>query len=88
MAAMARRADPERIFQARKAATIERLIGDGIPRAMVDAWIESYEGGDADMHRSRADPNFWDNAYNYARGEYDRGHQPPGPPDTSSDPTP
>jgi hypothetical protein len=82
---MAGRADPERIFQAKNAATIERLVGEGIPRSMVDAWIESYEGGDADMHRARGDPNFWQNAHHYARGEYDPRHKPPPPPDTSSD---
>jgi hypothetical protein len=32
---MSRQADPERIFVAKKAATIERLVGDGIPRASV-----------------------------------------------------
>jgi hypothetical protein len=83
---VARRSDPERTFQARKAAAIERLVSGGIPRDRVHAWIESYEGGDADVHRARADPAaFWESAYRFARGEFDRGHMPPPLPDASSD---
>jgi hypothetical protein len=34
------------------------------------------------MHRARGNPSFWDNAYHFARGEYDRGHKPRPAPDT------
>ena len=78
---MGRRADPVRTYQASKAATIERLVGEGIPRVMVERWIESYEGGDADLHRAWADPAaFFENAYHYARDAYDRGEKPPPAP--------
>lgn len=43
--------DWESEFRMQKSATIERLVREGIPRPMVVAWIESYEGGDADLHR-------------------------------------
>jgi hypothetical protein len=39
MAAMSRRADPARIDVAPEAALRNRLIGDGVPEAMADAWI-------------------------------------------------
>jgi hypothetical protein len=82
---VSRRADPERIFAAKKAATIERLVGDGIPRTTVEAWVESWEGGAADIHDLRRDLDFWENGYQYVRREYDAGHKPPPPPDISSD---
>lgn len=73
-------------FQAHRRDTIERLVREGIPRRLVNAWIESYEGGDADLHRAYAAPvAFWANAYHFTRHEWKLGHQPPGPPDTSSD---
>ena len=40
---MARRADPARIDDARKAATQNRLIGTGIDEATADAWIARWE---------------------------------------------
>lgn len=82
---MSRHSTPERIFAARRAATIERLVGDGIPRTDVLAWIESYEGGAADLHDLRRDPAFWENAQAYVTRESSAGHRPPPPPDTSSD---
>jgi hypothetical protein len=36
---MARRADPERIYQAGRAAIRNRLIGTGLDEATGDAWI-------------------------------------------------
>lgn len=74
-------------YKAQKAIAIERLVREGIPRRKVEAWIESYEGGDADLHRAWAAPvAFWSNAYHFTRHEWKLGHEPPPPPDTSSDP--
>ncbi|MBA2382061.1 MAG: hypothetical protein H0V73_08120 [Chloroflexi bacterium] len=81
---MGHRPDSERIFAARKAATIERLDGVGIPRADL-RWVESYDGGAAGLHDLRRDPAFCDNAYQYATREHAAGHRPPPPPDTSSE---
>ena len=83
---MSRSPDPERIFTAKRAATLERLINDhGVPRTWAEAWLESYEGGAADLHDLRRDPMFWENAYNYARREYEAGNRPPPEPDVTSD---
>jgi hypothetical protein len=84
---MSRAPDSERIFAARKAAALERLVRDhGILRADAIAWLESYEGGAADLHDLRRDPDFWENGYRFALHEYKAGNRPPPPPDISSDP--
>lgn len=61
---MSRSPDPERIFAAKRAAILERLVSDaGIPREWATAWLDrattwldSYEGGAADIHDLRRDP--------------------------------
>lgn len=40
---MPRRADPARIDEARRAATRNRLIGEGLSEATADAWLASWE---------------------------------------------
>jgi hypothetical protein len=40
---MARRPDPERIDQARRAANRNRLIGEGVTEETADAWIAAWE---------------------------------------------
>jgi hypothetical protein len=40
---MARRSTPERIDQARRAATRNRLIGEGATETTADAWIAAWE---------------------------------------------
>jgi hypothetical protein len=40
---MSRRSTPERIDEARRAATRNRLIGDGAPEETADAWIAAWE---------------------------------------------
>jgi hypothetical protein len=82
---VARGSNPERIFAAQKAGTIERLVGGGVPREWAESWVESWEGGAADLHDLRRDPFFWDNGYRYARAEFDAGHKPPPAPDVRSD---
>jgi hypothetical protein len=39
---MARRSTPERIDQAREAATRNRLIGDGVTPSTADAWLAAW----------------------------------------------
>jgi hypothetical protein len=40
---MSRRSTPERIDEARRAATRSRLIGEGVTEATADAWIAAWE---------------------------------------------
>lgn len=75
----------ERIFAARRKGTLSRLVGDGVPREWAEAWVASWEGGATDNHDLRRDDDFWPRGYAYAKREYDAGHRPPPPPDTSSD---
>jgi hypothetical protein len=82
---MSRRADPERIFAARKAATIERLVADGVPRSKAEAWIASWESGIADVDDVRQDPRFWESGYIFAHRQWELGDKPPSPRDPSSD---
>lgn len=83
---MSQAPDPERIFAARKAAGLERLVRDhGILRGHAIAWLESYEGGAADLHDLRRDPAFRENGHQFARQEHNAGHRPP--PDVSSQAT-
>jgi hypothetical protein len=82
---MSRRADPERIFAARKAATIERLVADGVPRSMAEAWIASWESGIADVDDVRQDPRFWESGYIFAHRQWELGDKPSLPRDPSSD---
>ncbi len=42
MRAMSRRSTPERIYEARRAATHNRLIGDGATEDAADAWIAAW----------------------------------------------
>ncbi len=41
--AMARRADPVRIDEARRTATRNRLVGEGVTETTADAWITAWE---------------------------------------------
>jgi hypothetical protein len=45
---MSRRSTPERIDEARRAATRNRLIGDGVTEATADAWIAVWEAAAAE----------------------------------------
>jgi hypothetical protein len=79
------RPDSERIFYAKKAGTIERLVGFGIPRDWVMRWIADYERQE-DPLEGRYAATYWPTAYEHVLALYVAGQRPP--PDTSSDPTP
>ena len=56
---MSRRSTPERIDAARRAATRDPLIGDGVTEETVDAWIAAWEAQAAqdDLERGSA---YWE----------------------------
>ncbi len=70
------RPDPERIFAARKAATLERLVTENrLPLAEASAWIELVlvSAGDHDKAPS---PAFWEDAYRIIVAEFEAGRPP------------
>jgi hypothetical protein len=66
---MSRRSTPERLDEARHAATQHRLILDGVTEASADSWIEAWEAQAArdGLQRGAA---YWDAAWAWiARGK-------------------
>ena len=56
---MSRRADPDRIDEARRAATRNRLIGEGVTESTADAWIAAWETRAAEDGIDRGNA-YWD----------------------------
>jgi len=67
---------PERIFTARRAAAVERLIGFGIPRGWVKRWVEEYEER-SDPLEGRFAATYWDTVYERVVARYVGGEKPP-----------
>jgi hypothetical protein len=61
---MARRADPERIFEAGRVAIRNRLIGDGLRDVTADDWIARWEGHAARDGVPR-DGRYWEAGWNW-----------------------
>jgi hypothetical protein len=61
---MARRADPARLEEARRAATRNRLIGDGVPDERADALIAAWDSEAARRELPR-DVRYWDGAWDW-----------------------
>jgi hypothetical protein len=59
---MARRSTPERLDVARRAATIERLVSDGMLRDAATAAVAAWEARTAQDGRARSSDD-WDAAY-------------------------
>ena len=61
---MSRRSTPERIDEARRAATRSRLIGEGVTESTADAWIAAWEAQAAEdgMERGAA---YWEAAWDW-----------------------
>jgi hypothetical protein len=78
---MARPADPQRVFAAGKAATIERLVDYGIQRDWVERWVAEYEIRE-DILEVRWAATYWDDAYEHVIKQYVTGHQPPHHPES------
>jgi len=56
---MARRPDPERIYQSQRAATLERLVSAGLERQRADAGLTAY----VEEHGRPAGVLGWDAAF-------------------------
>ena len=60
---MARRADPERISEARRAALRNRLVDeDRLPPELADLWTLGWMTEAGDQGRDRLSASFWDGA--------------------------
>ena len=61
---MSRRSTPERIDAARRAATRNRLIGEGATEPTADAWIAAWEAQAAQDGLAR-DSAYWQAAWDW-----------------------
>lgn len=57
---VARRADPERIYQARRHAARSRLRGQGVPENRAEAWIAAWEDSPGARSLDRFTAAYWD----------------------------
>jgi hypothetical protein len=73
---VSRAPNPQRIFAARRAATIERLVSFGILRDYVIPWIGAYEA-ENDPLEGRYAGDCWDKAYETVHAAYVAGEKPP-----------
>jgi hypothetical protein len=73
---MSRRADPERIHEARRAATIERLVGEGELRDRAEALVAAWEA-QADQDALERDGRYWEAARRWLAAQRARSpHEP------------
>ena len=56
---VSRRADPERIYTARRAAHLSRLSGSGMPEDRAEAWCAAREAEAARIGREGHELMFW-----------------------------
>ena len=72
---MSRRSTPERLDQARCAATRQRLIGQGVTGATTDAWIAAWEA-QADQGGLPRDGRYWERGWEWIAAERERRTRP------------
>jgi hypothetical protein len=74
---MSRRADPARIDDARRAATRNRLMGEGMTEATADAWIAAWQEQAArdGLERGAA---YWDAGWTWLAVQRKHRARPPG----------
>lgn len=65
---MSRRSTPERIDEARRAATRNRLIGEGLAPTRADEWIARWEVQAAGEGLPR-DAAYWDGCYKWVASQ-------------------
>jgi hypothetical protein len=63
-----------------RAGTLHRLIADGIPPGMAEAWLDAWEERIAGGLDLRRDARSWDEGYAYAVREWAAGRTPPRTP--------
>ena len=73
---MSRRSTPERIDEARRAATRNRLIGEGATEETADAWIAAWEAKAAQDGLERGSA-YWDAGWDWIAAGRVRRAVPP-----------
>jgi hypothetical protein len=72
---MSRRADPERIYEARRTANRNRLIRECVTESTADAWIAAWEDEAARRGLKRGQA-FWQVGWAWIRAERQRQARP------------
>lgn len=62
---MARRADPERLYQAHRAGLTSRLRQGQVSAEAAEKWVAAWEAEAADRRLDRLKPGFWDPAWSW-----------------------
>ena len=73
---MARRADPQKIYEAQRAGVRQRLIVHGVIPASAEAWIIAWEvatAGRVDLGRGG---RYWDAGYDWITAEREQRRMP------------
>jgi hypothetical protein len=66
------RPDPERIDEAKRAGNRNRLTGEGIPEALVDAWLAAWVAANP---RQAGDHEYWRRAQDWISSEHAAGRR-------------
>lgn len=70
---MTRKPDPARIHTARRAGTVYRVAGEGVPLDVAGAWATQWELA---TRLAREDVRYWDDAYLWIREQRETRRRP------------
>lgn len=73
---MSRRADPDRIFTARRIAVRNRLVGDGWSEETAEQWVAAWQVEADRQGLERANPDYWKGAAYWVAEEKQAGRRP------------
>jgi hypothetical protein len=74
---MARRPTPERIHEARRGATIERLVSAGIGRGDAEPWVAAWEREAGSRGLPRTDRDYWEAGMTWIAMRRSQDRRPP-----------
>jgi hypothetical protein len=81
---VARRADPQRIYEAKRAAYLERLVSNfGIPRPDAEPWIAAWEREAEARGLSPTERDYWEAGLSWVAMTRAKDRRPP---DTGTSP--
>ena len=74
---MAKRANPERIHEAKRAATIERIVSSGIGGGDAESWVAAWEREAQALGLLRTDWNYWEAGVTWITMKRAQDRRPP-----------